>query len=65
MLSSPSESKYREKETLQTQSLNRSIGFEGLSASSDGKTLYLLLQAATNQEGVSLLPWSRLLNFRS
>ncbi|KAK2607448.1 hypothetical protein N8I77_006118 [Diaporthe amygdali] len=30
---------------------NNNHGFEGLSASADGKTLYLLLQAATNQEG--------------
>lgn len=36
--------------------LTRHTGFEGLSASADGKTLYLLLQAATNQEGVSFLP---------
>lgn len=35
--------------------LKRYIGFEGLSASADGKTLYLLLQAAANQEGVSAL----------
>lgn len=30
-------------------------GFEGLSVSADGKTLYALLQAAANQEGVSAL----------
>lgn len=33
--------------------LTQQTGFEGLSASADGKTLYLLLQAAANQEGVS------------
>ncbi|PQE10952.1 outer membrane autotransporter protein [Rutstroemia sp. NJR-2017a WRK4] len=30
---------------------NNNHGFEGLSISADGKTLYTLLQAATNQEG--------------
>lgn len=35
--------------------LTQQTGFEGLSASADGKTLYLLLQAAANQEGVSPL----------
>ncbi|KAG6360289.1 hypothetical protein INS49_011346 [Diaporthe citri] len=30
---------------------NNNHGFEGLSASADGRTLYLLLQAAANQEG--------------
>lgn len=32
---------------------NNNHGFEGLSASEDGETLYVLLQAAANQEGVS------------
>lgn len=30
---------------------DKQTGFEGLSASADGKTLYVLLQAAANQEG--------------
>lgn len=36
--------------------LRQQTGVEGLSASADGKTLYMLLQAAANQEGVSSLP---------
>lgn len=32
------------------------LGFEGLTVSADGKSLYVLLQAATVQEGVRLHP---------